>query len=121
MDLRMQPRRLQIVDSLLDLDADSLESDTIRMRRAHLARYAKIAMVGGLVICFAAGVRVAIEAAMGDAEIEAASVTASVDAAPRTADTSARPLPTPAAEVLATREVTAIATATRSRSRARGR
>jgi hypothetical protein len=109
----MPPRRLQIVDSLLDLDADSREADTIRLRRAHLARYAKMAMAGALAICFVAGVRVALEAMMGDGEVAA---TASIEA-PSGADTSVRPQPTPAAEVLpsATERLKLIAVAKRAR------
>jgi hypothetical protein len=97
----MVPRRLQIVDSLLDLDADSHEADALRLRRAHLARYAKMAMAGALAICFAAGIRIVASSVVGDPEIDGA--TASLTAQPPTpsgADTSAKPAPTPADEVL---------------------
>ena len=97
----MHARRLQIVDSLLDLDTDSHEADAIRMRRAHLARYAKMAMAGALAICFAAGARVVASSVVGDPELDG--VTASVSAqspAPSSADTSAKPSPTPADEIV---------------------
>jgi hypothetical protein len=115
----MSSRRLQIVDSLLELDTDSHEADTIRLRRAHLARYAKMAMAGAFAICFVAGVRVALEAMVG--EPDAATETGE---APSGAATSARPQPTPAAEVLpsATQRVQPVATTARPRrSHARGR
>ena len=64
----MVPRRLQIVDSLLDLEAHTEEPDAIRMRRAHLAKYAKAAMAGALVICLAAAARVVASSLVGDAD-----------------------------------------------------
>lgn len=64
----MVPRRLQIVDSLLDLEAHTEEPDAIRMRRAHLAKYAKAAMAGALVICLAAAARVGATSLVGDAD-----------------------------------------------------
>ena len=62
------PRRLQIVDSLLDLEAHTEEPDAIRMRRAHLAKYAKAAMAGALVICLAAVARLGASALVGESE-----------------------------------------------------
>lgn len=62
------PRRLQIVDSLLDLEAHTEEPDAIRMRRAHLAKYAKAAMAGALVICLAAAARLGASALVGDSD-----------------------------------------------------
>ena len=96
----MQARRLQIVDSLLDLDADSHEADTIRLRLAHLARYAKFAMAGALGILFVAGLRVAASAIVGEPEIDGATAAVS-GPVPSGADTSAKPLSTRGAEVLA--------------------
>lgn len=96
----MSRPRLQIVDSLLDLDADSSEADALRLRRAHLARYAKMTMAGALAICFAAGVRMFGEAIVGGPEVDGVTASVAAPATPSGADTSAKPSPTPAAEVL---------------------
>ncbi len=96
----MHARRLQIVDSLLDLDTDSHEADAIRLRRAHLARYAKMAMAAALAICFAAGIRVVASAVVGEPELDGMTASVGAQSTPSSADTSAKPTPTPGGEIV---------------------
>jgi hypothetical protein len=93
------PRRLQIVDSLLDLQAHTEEPDAIRLRRAHLAKYAKAAFAGALVICLAAAARVGASALVGESNenAQASAQSLSVSDAP----TWAEPMATRGAPLLA--------------------
>ena len=73
------------LDSLLELREDSAEPDAFRLRRAYLAKYAKVVCAASMAICVFACARVAVGEIVSDdelADVAQASMIRTVVAAP---------------------------------------